>query len=406
MESNFDNKIKNSLDNYELPYDSNAWDQLSKKLDVSMPVKNKPRFKSWMAASVIAVAVATAFYSTRPSETPTKNATSKLEKTELTSDNKANTSTTITDKKETAQAKVVSSKLTVICPAPKLVEEVKVETKEVQIITPRKNEVIEIKTNVVSNDARVTISPVSSLCLGEATEIKNTNSVDILIISSTDKTIVVKAKTSILLTPKTSGEYEIGYLKGDNFISKEKFNVFAGPRADFDTDSETSYNEKGLPTVSFKAIANANEYNWTFEKHAHSIDTKEAEVHYYKAGTYKITLTTTGENGCKTSETNKITVKDYNLLASNAINLSDESGKNNVFMPYALTVRNTRFILTILDPVSGETIFQTIDPSQPWDGTDKRTGNIVTGSNFIWNVVIANPQPGENANYKGVITRL
>ena len=99
-------------------------------------------------------------------------------------------------------------------------------------------------------------------------------------------------------------------------------------------------------------------------------------------------------------------MKDYNLLAPSAINLSDESGKNNTFMPYALTVRNTRFTLTILDPVSGETIFQTIDPSQPWDGTDKRTGNIVAGSNFIWNVVIANPQPGENANYKGVITRL
>jgi hypothetical protein len=286
------------------------------------------------------------------------------------------------------------------------VEEVKVETKEVKVLTDRKIEELEVKPTNISNQARVTISPVSSLCLGEATEIKNTNSVDILIISSTDKTIVVKAKTTILLTPKSSGEYEIGYLKGDNFISKEKFNVIAGPRADFDIDSEISYNEKGLPTVSFKANANANEYNWTFEKHGHSIDTKEAEVHYYKAGTYKITLTTTGENGCKTSETNKITVKDYNLLASNAINLSDESGKNNTFMPYALTVRNTRFTLTILDPVSGETIFQTIDPSQPWDGTDKRTGNLVTGSNFIWNVVIANPQPGENANYKGVITRL
>jgi hypothetical protein len=62
--------------------------------------------------------------------------------------------------------------------------------------------------------------------------------------------------------------------------------------------------------------------------------------------------------------------------------------------------------MTIIDANSNEIVFQTDDATQAWDGPDKKTGNTTTGTTFIWKVTISNPQPGENANYKGVITRL
>jgi hypothetical protein len=408
MENNFNKNIKNSFENYELPYDSAAWDQLSKKLDVSMPVKNKPKYKLIIAASIITAVVVSSIYVVSNSETTPENTSDKVENTPIISEEKINSTSTTKSNEAISHAKEVTtlSEISEVISANYLSEEKQIEGKEVIIISDNSIKTTETKGNTTPSELKMIISPISSTCLGESVEIKNTNLSDILLISSTDKTIVIKGKASILFTPKVSGEYEIGYLKGDNFISKEKFNVNAGPKADFYIDNESNFNDKGLPTINLKANSNSVNYNWTFEKHAHTVDTKETEVHYYNAGTYKITLTTTSENGCKTSETNKVTVKDYDLMAANTINISDENSKNRMFMPYALTVRNVRFNLTILDPITGEIIFQTDDANQPWDGTDKRTGNSVTGTNYIWKVVIANPQPGENANYKGVITRL
>ena len=76
-------------------------------------------------------------------------------------------------------------------------------------------------------------------------------------------------------------------------------------------------------------------------------------------------------------------------------------------MPFALTIRNVKFNMVILDPKNGGIMYQTNDSNQPWDGIDKRTGNLVPpNENCIWKVDIENPEPGENSHYKGVIVRL
>ena len=48
MNIDFDKNIQKSLENYELPYDANAWSELSKKLDKTMPVTKKPNTKWWI----------------------------------------------------------------------------------------------------------------------------------------------------------------------------------------------------------------------------------------------------------------------------------------------------------------------------------------------------------------------
>ncbi|MEY3412442.1 MAG: hypothetical protein RIQ70_1130, partial [Bacteroidota bacterium] len=55
----------------------------------------------------------------------------------------------------------------------------------------------------------------------------------------------------------------------------------------------------------------------------------------------------------------------------------------------------------------GGIMYQTEDASQPWNGIDKRTGQLAPSSQaYIWKVRLSNPLPGEPTEYKGTITKL
>jgi hypothetical protein len=99
--------------------------------------------------------------------------------------------------------------------------------------------------------------------------------------------------------------------------------------------------------------------------------------------------------------------EDYNLLAVNAFNPNSFEPRNQTFIPFALTQRDVKFTLLILDPKDGGVMYQTEDASQPWNGIDKRTGQLAPSNQaYIWKVRIANPLPGESTEYKGTMTKL
>ena len=76
-------------------------------------------------------------------------------------------------------------------------------------------------------------------------------------------------------------------------------------------------------------------------------------------------------------------------------------------MPMALTVRDVQFNMIIIDPKSGNVVFETNNASNGWDGIDKNTGQMTRPNTaYIWKVVLQNPEPGERSEYSGTITRL
>ena len=76
-------------------------------------------------------------------------------------------------------------------------------------------------------------------------------------------------------------------------------------------------------------------------------------------------------------------------------------------MPFALTQRDVKFTLIILDRRDGGIVYQTSDASMPWNGIDMRSGQLVNSNqDFIWKVQLVNPLPGESSEYKGIITKL
>ena len=63
--------------------------------------------------------------------------------------------------------------------------------------------------------------------------------------------------------------------------------------------------------------------------------------------------------------------------------------------------------MVIIDPNDGAIVFETSDASQPWDGIDKRDGQMVNANKvFIWKVTIKHPEASEKSEYKGTIIRI
>ena len=113
-------------------------------------------------------------------------------------------------------------------------------------------------------------------------------------------------------------------------------------------------------------------------------------------------------DGCSSTEKIKITAnEDYNLLAVNAFNPQSRDERNAKFMPYALTIRDVRFELIVIDPDNGGIVFKTKDAQNAWDGTDQRNGQMVPAQKaYIWKVVLQDALPSEKTTYSGTIVRI
>lgn len=402
MAMNFDKHIKESMDNFELPYDSAAWDAVSKKLDQTMPVTPKSSFKWWgIAATIATVAIVTTYFLTNSAEENT-SATA-------THEEKIGTQATANQQIDTKNSTVTSSSKLTQKEKASITTSTEIKTEEIDKIVEEKTVYHHPKTEpfVLASEMKkvnLIVPSVMNTCAGQTITISNTNESELVLIHPNNKKTIITPHDNIHFGASLPGVYELGYINNGSFISKEQFNVIPSVKTDIEIDENTI--ENGIPTIHLSSGNTASNYTWDIEKHNTSTS-KEVDAHFFYKGTYDVKLTTTSSNGCTTSEKRKIVVnEDYNLLAPNAFSPSDDNGKNETWIPEALKTRNLKFTLVIMDQVDGTVVYQTTDASQPWDGIDARTGNLVTNSTFVWTVKISNPEPGERADYKGVIIRL
>jgi len=61
MKNNIEQSIKESLKDYEMPYDAKAWESMSKVLDQRMPVSKKSNWK-WYIGSATIIALTSVWY--------------------------------------------------------------------------------------------------------------------------------------------------------------------------------------------------------------------------------------------------------------------------------------------------------------------------------------------------------
>ena len=362
MKTNFDKNIQDKFANHEFSYDANAWTSLSKELDKKMPTSRKSNTKWWLTSMLIIATTISGIYVFK-----TSNSTNQKVISKNTSELPKRIKQTNTNNHKNDNGKNVSQKST-----------------EIINTSVKNNSAIE-KTNDSKNPNAIVINSI------DKKENSNINLISKEKINTSDsKNIQPQEKNTDIISPS-------------NNENKNESNI----KTDFDIENEIYY-EKGLPSIKVKSSNTAVNYEWTSNNKVIQQKSKEVELHYFKKGTYSISLTTTNQSGQSSTETKNITINsDYNLLAVDAFSPTENNSKINTFIPFALTERNTQFTMVILDAKNGGIIYQTNDANQPWDGIDIRTGNMVPqGENCLWKVTIYNPEPGENSIYKGIILRM
>lgn len=425
MKENLENSIKNSLDNFELPYNAQAWNSMRAKLDAKLPVQ-KPagrRINPYAAVATIAViSVASYFYfSQLPEEIIDQPVTNNSVTENIGSENNSQTNPSkINSQENSTQENVTQTTETMtneVSGTNKLKDYNKSTTTQSSNIeeankgasnsaNSKQNTQNDKGTNgdYPTQNIKVIVPVVPALCINDKHQIKNDNKfTDLLVISPNGNIIVIPAKGEIDFKTSNTGTFRIGYKDvSGSIVDKSYFYVNPSPVAEFAIDPETRY-EGGLPAIEVTSTTIGENYSWNYN--GANAQGETAFARFYTKGNKTITLTVTNSNGCTDTQSKSIYIEnDYNLMAVNAINTNSADPRNREFMPYALTERNVKFKMIIFDQ-DGRVVYETSSADQPWNGIDMKNGKEIDGTAvYSWKVQLMNPEPGERNVYQGTVT--
>jgi hypothetical protein len=168
------------------------------------------------------------------------------------------------------------------------------------------------------------------------------------------------------------------------------------PEADF----EWSYtnNPIGEPTAKFvNTSVNANSFVWKFAGNGTSTEVSPSVI-YNSKGKQSVILEVQNTYGCKDEQVKIVQVNaDFNLGAE--LKMSEQ---NIAFMPEALKKGGNKFKLSIYD---GENIiFETTTKTKVWKGEMKGGKKALAGQQFPWIVLIYGEEGNDARYYSGTLT--
>ncbi len=421
MNKNIDELIKSALEGHEMPYDNNAWNSLNKKLN--HPIAPIKPFKFWFLGSTIIAVITISsllYFSSKREENNDKPVEQKSDVIE-----KSNSQST-TSKKTNSEIKTGIQDEKISSNELEAKEDVKKETKT-NLILPEVNEVLakeitkdlkldEEIANPKKGNSDITkkatepdVPSFSNKCLGENLKVINKNDEGMTLIFPSGKKVSVAESATENIKLSEEGKYELLVNSKQKETYNSFFSVFENPRATLLVEDELNY-ETGLPIIRGEVQTFEETINWKVDKvvSANSSKAKTADFYFFEKGQFELEVIVSNEKGCSSIETKTISIsEDYNLLAVNAFDPLSSDSRKNTFMPYALSKRNSAFSLIIIDPDNGGIIFESSDYSKPWDGIDKRNGQLVNKNKaFIWKVTLASPEKNEKTVYKGTIIRI
>lgn len=408
MKTSFEKTIKDRLQNFEMPFDEAAWEQLHKNIN------NNKRKKFLLKGYIILLSIISIssllFLATNNHESKNilvsslnnksskKDSSSKKNQTEI-NQNSIGYKATINENKVIIENKTMNEKT----PFESKNENNKLSLLEVSFLNKSSNS----EDNDGINQNKYILPFISSLCLGEEKTITNNSDLELIIKQPNGIIINVSNFSNYNFKAEQIGEHTLAYSRNNEIIHASSFQVLHVEEINFEIDNEALF-KHGIPLTTLETSVFSNNIKWYLDSELLNTSKSKIELNIFKKGTYTIKLTTDNNNGCLSLIEQKITInEDYNLLAVNAFSPNSSNDKTNSFIPYALVERDVKFNFIIIDPKNGSIIYETNDKLKPWNGIDYRTGNLVEiNSNWVWKVVIENPLKGEDSNYKGIIIRL
>lgn len=434
MKSKFEQSIKDSLEGFELPYDTAAWTAMSQKLDAIQPVAPpKGGAGKWFAAAgiVIATTVGVVYFTRQDQQTETnhsvaENKTTNGSETDRTqehiSSDKSGRSADLTHQTAFSSdaTQLSENGQSANTPASNHADQPTKNQSESGQKTPKNtssqtspfshSEGTQRGTELLDGyvptpNTHVLLPDVKNVCVGDQISLRNDNDFDLILLTPNRDEVRLKPRSTTKVSIDQSGNYSLirQHLRNNELAT---FKGMAAPKLDFSIDDQTHY-EQGVPSIPVETYSEGSHFTWSFEGTQLKQYGEQAHATFFKKGNHSITLTAQGDNGCKSSITKTVEVsEDYNLLAPNAFIPEHSDNRKNRFIPYALSVRAVEFNMIIIDPKSGVTVFESSD-TQGWDGIDRTTGRMVdANATYIWKVVLKNPLLGERAEYSGTVAVL
>ncbi|MDX1653211.1 MAG: hypothetical protein R3277_12000 [Brumimicrobium sp.] len=425
MKNNLEKTLKEQLENFEVPYDENAWVSLEKQLDARSSAGGNSSALKWIAASIIVAGVAVGSYIllSNPHSQPANRTLAEsveIEKNEnqlpkVVSEDEQNKNVDPVIKETPSDVNQINSltenKTSERESLTEKKESVGKQTKEDQHVYPgtpavHKNEepasvgVQESKLPKVHFIAGNVSKNV--VCAGEAIQITNNGSKsDIVRFSVNGEIIELKKAHSYKFVP--TSETDVRFMDDkNNVIEMVTLRVNDLPQPDFTV--EANIYENGLPVTNCQTYGDYEVLTWRFNNSSVQ-EGKSVTHHFFDKGDQLVQLTVKDFNGCENTVSKQVRIENqYNLMAVEAFKPNGTDPRNKSFMPFSLTQRDVKFTMTIIDPRTNEVIYTSQDAGNAWTGIDQRTGKMTPSETvYIWKVQIHNPLPNERPVYAGTV---
>jgi len=415
MSNSFDNKIKESLENFEMPYDANAWAEFEKQLPQSSGATTGGSQFGWKAVALVAVlatSVATIWYLNSYKEVVIADS-AVVEQVETTQE----------------QSPVVEEDRS------ELSEPIVLEEKSIKVSGSEKPQIADSKTTVDDEmESAMDTKTADSEEMAKATDSEVQN-LDKKTLPPTDKSTPKKADVQPLvasfipsaikvcvgdgvsfinessdlkakmawdfgdgiisdeLNPShsfvASGNYEVILrTERDSKSADRMVNVTVNPAPEADIDAAlVKEGYEAIPFYRFETVLKPNETaSWSFTDGSKA-QTAVVNHLFRNAGKSEATLTVKNSFGCSVSDTWKTeNRKAFDLFAPTGFS-PDGDGNNDAFMPGALADMGVSFEMVILDQ-KGQEVYRTSSSSEPWNGKVNNNDHKLDAGIYVWTVVL------------------
>ncbi len=424
MSNPFDNKIKESLENFEMPYDATAWAEIADQLPPAGGAAAGSSQFGWKAVALIAIiatTVATAWYLTNDNETISEDAIAIEQPThediQEAIDNAPSNTLEVASSEETVG--VESSENTNAVKVMTSTEEKTTRHEEVSgaIQSPESSQPekvnadhsSEVQTNhtermsetPTKEDAPIVAKFLPStftVCVGEDVSFINESS----------------DRSANMTWEFGDGNYGEEINPVHSYIQPGNYTV----RLTADNGSKTSDHTVTVtvnptPRPIFSAERKLNGYVaiplyrvttavqpsetavWSFSD-GDRIVGNSAEHLFREAGTSTAKLTVTNPYGCSNTMEESYQTDDFNLIAPNTFSPNGD-GINELFVPAALPEMGVAFEMTVTNPRTGAVVYRTSNSAEPWNGKMNNVDPTLETGVYILTVVVK-----ENVvNHKG-----
>ncbi len=402
----FEQGIQEAYNNYELPYSSSEWSQVSRR------ILRKRLFTSlalWgsAAAVITVVGVSGYFVLSNQKETPIASTPNSVEivnsvQTPIGSEDDSLKKTSLNELLQDfnrPSLPTANTQLTNIIPNSQDLTSLNLTPEIPEVIgTVPASDILEI------NKKSLLIEPsVRSACAGAEVNFNAKNSPkngsylwnfgDGSFSNQENPAHVYKSAgifdVSLSVTDPNNGQIS-------TIAMRDLITINPKPEADFEWTYTNS--PAGEPTAKFvNTSVNANTFVWKFSDNKTSTEISPSVI-YNAKGKQAVILEVHNSYGCADEQVKIVQVNaDFNLGAESSVSAYDIS-----FMPEALKKDGNKFKLTVYD---GENIvFESNSKTKPWKGETKGGKKAIAGQKFPWIVLIYGENGTDARYYSGTLT--